>query len=98
MKTEKLLIQESDISLTKARDLITKLIDDYIRNRRLQQFAEWERTHMNGLNELDDNLRMLISKKNQINQLLAETESEDILVDLNVSLDVTVKVPQMAKA
>ena len=91
MKLDSIQIQEKDLTISKARDLVIRLIDNQIQNYRLQNISDWERGHVRTLNEENDIVSLLAQKKAELLKKLENNQDENALVDINFKLDLNVK-------
>lgn len=93
MTTKTISINEFDLEVFKSKNMILKLIDDQINNYNLQFLREWERNHSISSEGKNAKVKALEAKKAEIQALFDECESNNTIVDFNISIDVKMKSP-----
>lgn len=93
MKTKRLSITEKDFDLNASKNMIIKAIDTQINNYKLQFLTDWEKDHSISFHEKDEKIKALEEEKKEIIELCRAINSDEPKVDLNISIDLTIKEP-----
>lgn len=91
MKLDSIQIQEKNLTLEKAKDLVIRLIDNQIQNYHLQNMSDWERGQKTAMREEGDMIAILSRKKQEIIRTLESGHEENARVDIDFKLDLNVK-------
>jgi hypothetical protein len=91
MNLDKIEIKESGLPVSKAKELIIRLIDNQIQNYRLQRMSEWEAGEVDSLEEDHENIRVLVEKKEQILRAFEGEDLDDTLIDVDFSLNLNIQ-------
>lgn len=91
MNLDKIEIKESGLPVSKAKELIIRLIDNQIQNYRLQRMSDWEAGEVDSLEEDHENIRVLVEKKEQILRAFEGEDLDDTLIDVDFSLNLNIQ-------
>lgn len=91
MKTKRLSITEKDFDLNASKEMIIRAIDSQINNYKYQYLTNWEKDHTLSPVEKDEKIKALLAEREDVIELCKAFDSEDSLVDVNISIDVTIK-------
>jgi len=94
MTTKSISINEFDLQVFKSKSMILKLIDEQINNYNLQFLTEWEKNHSVSPKDKTAKINVLEAKKAEIQALFDECETNNTLVDFNITIDVKLKTPE----
>lgn len=89
-------INEKDLSILKAKELISTLIDNQIQSYSLRKLSDWERGQATTIDEGNDQISHLIQKKKEILNSLESAENEN-LVDIDFSIDLSFRKAENAE-
>lgn len=98
MKTKNVDITEENFEMRDSREMTIKLIDAQINNYKLKFMTDWERDHSTSPVTKNSKIEALQAKKQEIAELFARCDSDDSLVDLNISIGVTIKKDELSIA
>ena len=91
MNLDKIEIKESGLPISKAKELIIRLIDNQIQNYRLQHMSAWEAGEVDSLKDEHENIQLLVEKKEQILRAFEGEDHDDTLIDVDFSLNLNIQ-------
>lgn len=93
MKAKKLNIVEKNIDRRASRVMITKVLDTQINNYKNQFMTAWERDHSASPFEKDEKVKALEAEREAILGFYKALDADESLVDINISINLTIKEP-----
>ncbi|MEZ4936171.1 MAG: hypothetical protein R2799_01105 [Crocinitomicaceae bacterium] len=87
METRKVVIDKLDLSNPTSRKLILNMIDDQIKDYKLQYLINWEKDHSLSSSETKNKIKALETKKEELKQLFSEKLPENTLGEISFTIN-----------
>jgi hypothetical protein len=86
MKTTALKVEEINFELRDSKNMIFELLDHQINSYKLNYLSEWIANHSACSSEKEQKINLLTTKKEEIEALFSKNNSNEFLVDFNISI------------